>query len=185
METPKDWLNDNPAAAFKHFYHTNYPWLEKYIRQNSGTAQDAQDVFQESLIAAWINLKDGRFAGTADGFNGYLRTICKNKWISHLRSSAHKKMHYAANILTFDQKVEPPAIMEEQILVGDSLKISFDQLGEKCRVVLGLFYYKRKSLAEIGLLHNNTEDSIKTIKYRCMMQLRNIYLEKYKGNGQV
>ena len=185
LKTPKDWLNDNPALVLKHLYTINYPWLEKYIRQNSGTTEDAQDIFQESLIAAWINLKEGRFTGSEEEFNGYLRKICKYKWISHLRSAAHKQIHYAEDITVFESASDNQDTIEEQLSETRLLQSCFAQLGEKCREILGLFYYQRKSLAEIGLAQNNTEDSIKTIKYRCMMQLRKIYLEKHKGNGEV
>lgn len=185
LKTPKDWLNDRPALVLKHLYKTNYPWLEKYVLQNSGSTEDAQDIFQESLIAAWINLKEGRFTGSEEEFIGYLRKICKYKWLTQLRSATHKKIHYAEDISIFESASDNQDTIEEQLSQTRLLQSSFAQLGEKCREILGLFYYQRKSLAEIGLVQNNTEDSIKTIKYRCMMQLRKIYLEKHKGNGEV
>lgn len=185
MKTPQDWPGDNPASALKHFYNSNYPWLEKYILQNSGTVEDAKDIFQESLIAAWINFKEGRFSGSEENFNAYLRQICKFKWITHLRSAEHKKMHYIDDLAALDRPSDSTAINKEQLLEGQLLKSSFEQLGEKCRELLGLFYYRRKSLAEIALLQNTTEDSTKTLKYRCMLQLRKIYLNKHEGNGEV
>lgn len=185
MENPKDWPGDDPEAALKQLYNLNYPWLENYIRQNSGTEEDARDIFQEGLIAAWINLKEGRFSGQTDAFSAYLRQICKYKWISQIRSAARKRMQYTEDVSVFEQAAEHTAVTEDQLLEGQLLKSSFAALGEKCRTVLGQFYYQRKSLAEIAAAQGNTEESIKTIKYRCMMQLRKIYLEKHKGNGEV
>lgn len=63
------------------------------------------------------------------------------------------------------------------------LRQSFQELGDKCRTILGLYYYRKKSLNEIALELNNTENSIKTIKYRCMMQLRQLFLEKSRQHG--
>lgn len=183
MENPKDRLNDKPEIVLKHLYNSNYPWVEKFIRNNSGSAEDAQDVFQESLMAAWVNLKTGRFAGTAENFNAYLRQVCKYKWLTQLRSAAHKYTLYAEDITAFEQETDNPDEIEQQLLKARQLKSSISRLGDKCRDVLNLFYYERRSLTEIAALQGNTEESIKTIKYRCMMQLRKIYLETHSNNG--
>jgi RNA polymerase sigma factor (sigma-70 family) len=62
------------------------------------------------------------------------------------------------------------------------LRKCFEYLGEKCKNVLGLFYYKQQPMSKIAELTGDTEDSIKTIKYRCMQRLRKLYLEK-QSNG--
>lgn len=180
MENERDWLADNPKTALLHIYKFNYAWLEKYILKNSGSVDDARDVFQESVLAAWVNLKSGRFSGSQDQFNAYLRQICKYKWITVLRSAANKRTLYTEDPAVFEGHPDSEQNFDEQILESTQLKSSLEALGEKCRAVLNLFYYEQKSLAEIAIAQQNTEESIKTIKYRCMMQLRKIYLEKNK-----
>jgi RNA polymerase sigma factor (sigma-70 family) len=176
------WPATHPEEAFNHLFTENFSWLLRYVQQNSGNASDAEDIFQESLFAAWVNLKEGRFTGNKDQFNAYFRRICQNKWINQLNSAHRTKTSYRDDF----NGIEPPA--EESIADGQSneesilLRKCFEGLGEKCKNVLGLFYYKQQPMSKIAELTGDTEDSIKTIKYRCMQRLRKLYLEK-QSNG--
>jgi RNA polymerase sigma factor (sigma-70 family) len=179
LETLTDWTNEHPDRLLHQIYADNLPWMESYLIQNSGTQSDAHDLFQESITAAWINLKTGRFTGTREQFNAYIRQIARHKWINELRSRSRKK--------TISTEIIPER--GDDLPSGDDaenaekLQASFRELGEKCRQILGLYYYQKKSMAEIAVQMENTENSIKTIKYRCMMQLRQLFLEKSRQNG--
>lgn len=185
MEPLIDWFTDSPDKVLKKLYADNLPWLEQYVLQNSGSGTDAHDLFQETITSAWINLHTGRFSGSRDQFNAYIRQIAKHKWLNELRTRSRKKTtvtdqvpdQEAAGIfqLTETDNTEKAALLQE----------SFQELGDKCRTILGLYYYRKKSLNEIALKLNNTENSIKTIKYRCMMQLRQLFLEKSRQHGGV
>ncbi len=183
MEISFDRSGANPDELLHSVYAANYPWLLQYVQQNSGNVADAQDVFQDSVYAAWTNLREGRFTGNSTQFNAYLRQICKHKWLNHLKSTSRTRTNYQDNLEDLEQPGFDPQAVAEQLEQGRLLKDCFAQLGDKCRQVLGLFYYRRKSLAQIATEINNTEDSVKTIKYRCMMQLRKLYLEQNKANG--
>ncbi len=180
-----DLLADGPEKILEQVYLANYPWLEGYILRNSGVVSDAQDIFQEAVCAAWVNLREGRFSGSPEQFNAYLRQICKYKWFNHLKSAAYRKQDYSRDVSALeaaDESGEELALQEQQ---NRQLKKCFEQLGERCRQVLGQFYYQRKSLAEIAAEQQNTEESIKTIKYRCMVRLRKLFIEQYKEDVQV
>ncbi len=180
MENQTDWLQTYPEELLQHIYKENYSWLENYILQNSGSERDAQDVFQEGVAAAWINLRAGKFHGSREQFNAYVRQICKFKWIDTLRSVKKMKISYTENI-----PEQSPDITEDSLEQSGMLTKAFGMLGEKCKTVLGLFYYQKKSMAEIAGHIQNTEDSIKTIKYRCMIQLRKFFLEEMRKNGGI
>jgi RNA polymerase sigma factor (sigma-70 family) len=185
LETLTNWSSGNPEDLLKQMYAEHYPWLEKYVRQNSGNDSDAQDVFQESIAAAWMNLKQGRFEGDKAQFSAYLRQICRYKWINQLRSSARSKMIYNDALLEQEVGNNGYEALKDELQQSSLLQQCFMQLGAKCKQVLQLFYYKRKPLGEIADGMGNTEDSIKTIKYRCMMQLRKLFLEQNKRHGGV
>ena len=52
------------------------------------------------------------------------------------------------------------------------LREVYAKLDDKCRTVLDRFYFERKDLAAIADEMGVEEESIRTIKYRCMMKLR-------------
>lgn len=182
MEHSKDSLTDNPEATLKKVYGDNYPWLENYVRKNSGNAEDAQDIFQESVSIAWLNLKEGKFVGTAEQFNAYVRQVCKFKWINQLKSAVHTRTVLVDDPTALEGRLEETELLEEQLARCRQLNAAFAELGEKCKDLLGRFYYERQPLTQIAGAMDNTEESIKTIKYRCMMRLRKIYLEKYHSH---
>jgi len=185
LELLTDWPTGNPEHILKQIYEENYPWLESYIRQHSGNDSDAKDIFQESIAAAWINVREGRFKGSAEQFNAYLRQICRYKWINQIRSGTRNKIIYNEALLQQETGGNDHDIVSEQLQQAGLLQQSFAQLGTKCKQVLRLFYYRRQSLGEIAGSMGNTEESIKTIKYRCMVRLRKLFLEEMKKNGTV
>lgn len=180
METLINWSSGSPEEVLKQMYADNYPWLENYIRRNSGNDSDAEDIFQESIAAAWISLKEGRFNGEKAQFNAYLRQICRYKWVNQIRSAARSRVIYNDTLLEEEAGNNEQEMLQDRLRQSDLLQECFTQLGAKCKEVLCLFYYKRKPLAAIAAGMGNTEESIKTIKYRCMMQLRKLFLEQNK-----
>jgi RNA polymerase sigma factor (sigma-70 family) len=182
LELLNDWFKDSPDKVLNKLYADNLPWMEQYVLQNSGSGTDAHDLFQEAITAAWVNLHTGRFSGSREQFNAYLRQIAKHKWLNELRTRSRKKTTVTDQL----PEQEAPILHlaeNENTEQSTLLRQSFQELGDKCRTILGLYYYRKKSLNEIALELNNTENSIKTIKYRCMMQLRQLFLEKSRQHG--
>ncbi len=177
MERPENIEQINPERLLKKAYEDNMGWFESYVLKNSGTSEEARDVFQDSVSAAWLNFRNGAFKGNADQFNAYVRQICKYKWISMLRTSSRRLVRLEED-LSFFEDVAVADQLEAEITQSRLLRASFLTIGKKCRELLGLFYFKRQSLTEISKRMGYTEQSIKTIKYRCMMKLRKAYLEK-------
>jgi RNA polymerase sigma factor (sigma-70 family) len=174
-----DSWKQNPEALLKKAYRDNSDWCKRYVCNNNGSEADASDLFQESISVAWLNLKEGKFQGNQEDFNAYIRQICKNKWINQLRLNAKNPVILKENLSIIEAAIEPELIEKETDLIR-LLKDSFSALGDKCRDLLSRFYFGKQSLAELSQLMGTTEESMKTIKYRCMMRLRKAYLERSK-----
>jgi len=142
------------------------------VLQNRGSVSDAQDVFQEAITVLWINVKEGRLQEDVTSDPGaYLFRVAKNKWLDVLRSAGHKHSAPMVDEKHIPQTVELADDAEERIR---RLQAVYSNLDEKCRAVLDQFYFERKDLATIALVMGVEEESIRTIKYRCMMKLRNL-----------
>jgi len=48
-------------AAFNYLYQNHFGMIENLIIKKGGSASDALDVFQEGLIALWMNIQQGKF----------------------------------------------------------------------------------------------------------------------------
>lgn len=165
------WLSGllrNDPATVRTLYRTHLPAVKRYVLQNNGTGSDAEDVFQEALMVLWMSVKEGRLVPDSDP-GGFLFRVAKNKWLDVVRSAAHKHMK-----VVHDQRAQEPAAdvpddMEDRIV---RLRGVYEKLDDKCRTVLDQFYFERKDLATIAAGLGVEEESIRTIKYRCMMKLR-------------
>ncbi|HQX00017.1 MAG TPA: sigma-70 family RNA polymerase sigma factor [Flavobacteriales bacterium] len=173
MTLPTDWvrgLGSNDPATVRTLYAAHFPAVRKYVLQNSGTPDDAQDVFQEAITVLWLTVKEGRFdTGAEKGPGGFLFRVSKNKWLDVVRSAAHKKMKLVHDDRDLERSEDRFDDVEEQLV---RLRAIYERMDEKCRTVLDKFYFERMDLASIAVDMGVEEESIRTIKYRCMMKLR-------------
>ena len=161
-------LRRNDPATVRVLYSKHFPGVRQYVLQNSGTDHDAQDMFQEAMTVLWMNVKEERIGPDSDP-GGFLFRVAKNKWLDHVRSAAHKHMKVVHDDRINDVHAEVVDDIEDRIV---RLRSVYDNLDDKCRQVLDRFYFERKDLATIATEMGVEEESIRTIKYRCMMKLR-------------
>lgn len=166
-------LHRNDLVTIRALYVDHFPSVKQYVLHNSGTGNDAQDVFQEAIIVLWMNVKEGRMLPESDP-GAFLFRVAKNKWLDVVRSAAHKHMKVvhddrALVRSTVDIGTDASDDMEERIA---RLRSVYDKLDDKCRTILDQYYFERKDLATIAAGMGVEEESIRTIKYRCMMKLR-------------
>jgi RNA polymerase sigma factor (sigma-70 family) len=119
------------------------------------------------MTVLWMSVKEGRVAEGEPG--AFLFRVAKCKWLDHVRSAAHKHMRVVHDERLIDRRDEVVDDIDERIV---RLRGVYEQLDDKCRSVLDRFYFERKDLATIAAEMGVEEESIRTIKYRCMMKLR-------------
>ncbi|HTN46829.1 MAG TPA: sigma-70 family RNA polymerase sigma factor [Flavipsychrobacter sp.] len=166
----------NNEKVLQQLYTANYGNVERYVLQNSGSVDEAKDIFQEAFIAAWRNIQLDKFVPAGENsLNGYLFQIAKHKWMDHLRSTTVKKT------TTLDENLDDAMTFEE---VSDndvqrikSIREQFKNLGDNCRELLVRFYYKKQALKDIATALKWTEATAKNNKYRCMEKLRTLVVK--------
>jgi RNA polymerase sigma factor (sigma-70 family) len=165
-------IKANDEAVLKSLYENNYQGVEKYVLSNSGTVDQAKDVYQEAFIAVWRNIQlDKFYPESENALIAYLYQIARNKWTDYLRSK-----HYKKNTSLNDLVHKLPEEIEEDEddrFIGN-VKIYFEKLGENCKEVLTRFYYKKQSMKKIASRFGWTDASARNNKYRCLQKLREI-----------
>ena len=174
-------IKDNDEATLKEVYQDNYSKVEKFVLGNSGTIDEAKDIFQEAFIAMWNNLKEDKFVPQSESaLNGYLYQIAKNKWMDHLRSAHHRKtvaIGQHQNIHSLPEE-QGQSLEEEDKKLSSALH-AFNAMKEGCKSLLSQFYYEKKSLKEIASDLNMDPASVRNKKYRCMQELRALAIKKW------
>jgi len=160
--------NDDKALAA--LYTTNFYKTEAFVLANSGTAEEAKDIYQEAFIAVWQNIKAGRFVQQKDSsLEAYLFQIAKYKWYDHLKAVKKTSTEPVQDIPFFETLFN-----EEEENYIEKVQHHFEKLGEPCKQVLTLFYFMKQSMTKIAAAFSWTEATAKNNKYRCLQRLRNM-----------
>ena len=169
-------IKTNDSVALKALYISNYPKIESLVLSNSGTKEDAKDIYQDAFIAVWNNIRNKSFIPINESaIEGYLYTIAKNKWMDIIKSSRFKKTRSAFDEKMFVNKSAEILDLSEDDLSIKKLKAimeAFKNLGQPCKQLLTSFYYDKKSLREIASNLKIEESTVRNKKYRCMENLR-------------
>ncbi len=174
-------IQNNNTEVLKNLYVTNYPKIEILVLKNSGSKDEAKDIYQDAFLAVWQNIKQNKFVPkTESSINGYLYTIAKNKWMDVLRSQGFKKTVVASQLNHFEIKDEENNDIDDDILKDKRLEdvmLAFKNLGDACKSLLSKFYFEKKSMNLIADELALDSASTRNKKYRCMQKLKEIALK--------
>lgn len=151
------------ASLYKH-----YPMTRKMVRTYGGNAADAEDIFQEALIILVRNVRE-RDLHLTSKLSTYLYGICRLLWKEELRRH-HRPLppglgQEPSDIdgpgdKTFNLDMEEHARLAEKAL---------DELGDRCRELLVLFYHAGVTLKNIASrMGYRSENTAKNQKYKCL-----------------
>ena len=168
---------ENNSVVLRELYKTHYPMVVNLVCSNSGTEQEAKDVYQECLIAFYERVRQPGFTLTCK-IKTYLYAVCRRLWLKRL--SEKKRFPDIAPGEVFPQIEEEMAEIEESekkfLFVGKSL----DNLGEPCRSIIEDFYVRDLSMDEIRDKHGYTSaENAKNQKYKCLQRLKKIFFSHY------
>lgn len=162
------YLRQNRYSKALNGLYDILPAVKKYIIANSGTADDAGDIFQDALVILYKKAQDDNFILSVP-LKTYLLAIVKNLWLSELR----RRNKLPVTTDTAEVAEETPSADEKFSLA----KTAFGLLGEKCRQLLILFYFKKKSFRDIATqLAFSDEKTAKNQKYRCLQKAKENFL---------
>lgn len=175
-----DAIKANNQVALKQFYVDNYSKIEAMVLKNSGSVEHAKDLYQDSFIVVWNNVKSNKFVPKNEtALQGYLYQIAKNKWMDVLRSKTFKKTNSLTDETLAVLKQESDNELSENEQLNSKVTeamAAFKNLGQPCKQLLTNFYYEKKSLREIASELQLGEASVRNKKYRCMEKLRSIVM---------
>lgn len=165
--------------ALRHLYKVSYPVIRGMILKNSGTGDDADDIFQDGVIVFYEKVKTDTFKITCS-ITTFLYAVCRNLWLKNLkRKSLNVSFTETHETIDFinDTGGEENIMNEKQKTLMESLK----ELGDPCKSILMYFYYEQFSMEKIAeTLGYTNADNAKNQKYKCLKRLKTIMTEKQR-----
>lgn len=163
---------EQQERAFTKLYRYFYK-VEKHILLNSGSKDEALDIFQDALILLYQKAKEGYFdeQESQERIDGFLIQSCKLLWSNELRKKKVRAGDDAGlNGLKDQDDIQHKLEQERQF---ELIEKALLKLGKKCQEILELFYYKSYSMDKIAQsVGFKTVKSAKVQKYKCMESAR-------------
>ena len=168
--TESDYLRgiaENDFSVLQKIYRESLPEVVRYIQKNSGTADDAKDVFQEGILVVFRKIQKDQLELTTT-FHIFLFSICKRIWLKKLKKKGRQTASLdVAESFTFEEDFDENFIRTRKWRLFNR---KFNALGEDCRKVLQLLFNGSSGKA-IATAMGYTEEYAKRKKYKCKMRL--------------
>jgi|SRR5450432_2264254 len=170
--------DESPDDAIRFLYITQFDITTRYVNQNSGNDEDAQDIFQE-LVLVFIELvKKNKFRGESS-VSTFLYALTRNIWLNELKKRNRAKLRDEK----FD-KQQPGTDMDvSHFIMHREMKTVLmrmvDNLGEPCKKILLAFYFDNLAMKDILLATAyDNEQVVRNKKYKCLKQLEQLIAGK-------
>lgn len=176
-------LAASDKKAVETIYKDNFNTIQALIINNNGSADDARDIFQESMIVLYEKAKSGSFELNCQ-IKTFLYSVSRRLWL--------KRLQQQNRFSSPGDSMEPVVPVEEDLEEHERRNAEFDMmekaishLGEPCKSLIEAYYLQKQSMQAIAANFGYTNaDNAKNQKYKCLMRLKKIFFTHYKnGNG--
>jgi RNA polymerase sigma factor (sigma-70 family) len=163
---------NNLDEVVKHLYRSHFLSANIYIKQNNGNQEDAEDIFQDTVINFIQMVQKDKFRGECN-IGTFMYTLVRNAWLNELK----KKKRSRAREEKYEKEKITSEVDVSEFIVNREMKKQLveliESLGENCKKILLAFYYDNLSIQEILIsLPYENEQVVRNKKYKCLQKLQ-------------
>lgn len=153
-------------------YKEFFPIVRFLVTENGGTAEDAEDIFQDGIIIIYGKINTNQLTLTSS-FKTYMYSVCRNLWLQKLS----KRKAIFDKLTDIEEFIDIPKSALQDATIAETemhrlIQIHFLSMPEDCQKVLKLFV-KNIPLREIAaIMGYKTEKYAKTRKFLCKKELK-------------
>jgi len=157
--------------TIRNIYRNHFEGLCWYVMNNSGSRQDAEDIFQEVVVNFIELIQKDKFRGEST-IKTFLFSLNRFTWLNELkrrgRALAREEKYEKGQERT---ELDTNHFIADREGKAEVLRV-VSELGETCRKILVLYYYENLSMKEIlEVTDYETEQVVRNKKYKCLKQL--------------
>jgi RNA polymerase sigma factor (sigma-70 family) len=162
--------------AIRFLYRKQFGLTAAYIKQNSGTDEDAEDIFQEIVLVFIEVIKKDKFRGESS-VSTFLYALTRNIWMNELKKRGKSKLRDEI----FEKGKDTEEMDISHLMVTREMKLQLmqlvDKLGANCKKILLAFYFENLAMKEIlQTLNYENEQVVRNKKYKCLKQLEQMMI---------
>jgi len=163
--------------AIRFIYQSYFDTISSFITNNSGSRQDAEDIFQEVVLTFSEIVKKDKFRGESS-IKTFFVALARNTWLNELKKRGRSQLR---DVVFEKGRDEAEPDVTQQIAEMETRKELMgllEQLGEGCKKILVMFYYEELSVKEmLEHLPYENEQVVRNKKYKCLQQLTELIKE--------
>ena len=149
-------IRDGHDQAFVKLIRRYERSLAALIRDRLGLVDAVEDVMQDTLVHAWLGLRDLK----PGNVRAWLYQVARHRCADYLRSTQRREHFVESEELeTMINRFGIPAARQRR--ATEKVVEAFDQVPEKERAALRSFYLDGLSIAEIAARHRSPQGTIK------------------------
>jgi len=162
-------LQNRDSVIIREIYDVFFPENKKWLLGNSGSEEDARDIFQDTLFAIYQNVhRDFELYGS---FGGYLKKIFRNKWFKQLDKRKRSPRQTDDIQVLENHSAEDDLADNSSKLINFLYKKHINLLKNDCQKIIQLKLFDNLPHKQIAEQLNYTFDTARQKYARCFRKL--------------
>ncbi|MBN8642974.1 MAG: sigma-70 family RNA polymerase sigma factor [Flavobacteriales bacterium] len=171
MDVLEDLKGEN-NGAFGELYKKYFYMVNRFVTNNNGNTNDAEDIFQDAMIVLLEKLRHDNFELTAS-LKTYIMAISKNIWLKKLRKNYTEVDFTEQNSNAFFEEID--SAIESEKNYFDKLQNYIHKITKHCQGLIHDMFFKEKSIEQIQIEYGySTIHNAQNQKHKCVEQIRKV-----------
>ena len=173
-------LAKNDKVIIESIYASHYSMVQSLVVNNSGSYDDARDIFQETMIVLYEKARSGSFELNCQ-LKTYIYSVSRRLWLKKLNQSQRfvPDIGNVFETVPVDDQLEQH---DQQSSDFSMMEKAMSGLGEPCKTLLEAYYIQKRTMTDIaGQFGYTNADNAKNQKYKCLARLRKLFFAQYKN----
>lgn len=176
-------LKSGDTRVVQQVYAQCFPMVAAYVQANSGTVEDAEDVFQEAWLVLLGKIKNPDFTLTSL-VSTYVFSVAKNIWLHTLRTKRTKASALGNSVavenIMLEQSNEAPQ-PEPEILVQNWLQ----KITKNCQAILTSLFLNNTPMSRLmQTMGWKNKHTAANQKYKCLQQMKTTALQEVHSSSK-
>lgn len=157
----------------REIYETHRVTFLQWIIKNYSIDEElAAEVYQKAFITFYYNIKEGKLTELSSSIKTYLFAIGKNLVREHFKKSQKFVDDTQLELQQVDDSITSKYEINEK---KQSIKHYLQKIGEPCKTVIELFYFRHYSMEAIAIELGYKDERIAAKrKFICLRQLKEL-----------
>jgi RNA polymerase sigma factor (sigma-70 family) len=165
-------LKDENNNAFGQLYKEYFGMVNRFVLNNSGRSDDAEDVFQDTMLVLIEKLRQDNFILTAS-IKTYIMAISKNLWLKRLRTAYRTTEFNDIHDNKFYEEIN--LAIDNEKSYADKLQNYMHKITKHCQGLIHDMFFKEKAIEQIQKEYGySNKHNAQNQKHKCVEQIRKV-----------